>query len=47
MEDTFVIETIKLAFEMEILNKVVFSGNEIIVTLADDTRVKITTKNVA
>ena len=46
-QDTFVIDTIRTGFELEISNIVEFVNNEIIVHLADGTKAKIRTKNVA
>ena len=47
MQDTFIVDTLKSYFSMEISNKLVFGDNEIIVELADGTKARITTKNVA
>lgn len=47
MEDTFIIDSIKTAFDLEIDNYIEKSNNAIIVYLNDDTKAKVTTKNVA
>jgi len=45
--DTFIVDTLKTYFKLEISNKVLFGDNEIIVELADGTKARITAKNVA
>jgi len=45
--DTFIIDTLKTYFKLEISNEVVFGDNEIIVKLTDGTKARITAKNVA
>jgi len=45
--DTFIIDTLKSYFSLEISNKVIFGDNEIIVELTDGTKARITAKNVA
>lgn len=45
--DTFIVDTLKTYFKLEISNEVVFGENEIIVKLADGTTARITATNVA
>lgn len=47
MKDTFIVDTLKSYFSMEIANKVIYGNNEIIVELADGTKARITAKSVA
>lgn len=44
MKDSFLIENLKIFFESEISNSVIFQENQIIVFLDDGTKVKLTTK---
>lgn len=43
MKDNFIIESLKIFFENEISNKVIFGENEIFVLLKDGTKARITT----
>lgn len=47
MKDTFVVDTLKCYFSLEIANKVIFGNNEIIVELEDGTKAKVTANIVA
>jgi len=47
MKDSFIVDTLKSYFGLEIANKVIFGENEIIVELADGTKARVTAKNVA
>lgn len=46
-DNLFLLNSLKVLFEDEILNEVVINENEIIVTLLDGTKAKVTTQSVA
>ena len=46
-EETFVIDALRVSFELEILNKFEMQNGELIIYLGDGTKAKIKTINIA